>query len=90
VEALDSVIEKYGDDLNELVDRFTSSGLGDKVSWWVGTGENETITPDELQQGLGQDEIDRIARATGRSADEVAGELALALPGAIDDATPMG
>jgi uncharacterized protein YidB (DUF937 family) len=90
VEALDSVIEKYGDDLNELVDRFTSSGLGDKVSWWVGTGENETITPDELQQGLGQDEIDRIARAIGRSADEVAGELALALPGAIDDATPMG
>jgi uncharacterized protein YidB (DUF937 family) len=83
-------MEKYGDDLSELVDRFTSSGLGDEVSSWVGPGENETITPDEVQQGLGQDEIDRIARATGRSADEVAGELALALPGAIDDATPMG
>ena len=88
MKALDSLMEKYGDDLNGLVDMFRSSGLGDKVESWIGTGQNEEITPEEIKQGFGQDEIDRIAQQSGKSSDEVANELSRELPRAVDEVTP--
>jgi uncharacterized protein YidB (DUF937 family) len=90
VKALDSLMQKYGDDLNGLVERFRSSGLGNKVESWIGTGENETITRDEIKQGLGPDEINRLADESGKSSDEVADELSRELPTAVDKATPTG
>ena len=90
MKALDSLMEKYGDDLNGLVDKFRSSGLGEKVESWIGTGQNEAITRDEIKRGFGQDEIDRIARESGKSSDEVADELSRELPRAVDEATPTG
>jgi len=49
VGALDSLLEKYRDDLNGLVDRFRSSGLGETVESWIGT--DQEITRDEIEQG---------------------------------------
>ena len=43
---LDKLMEKYGDDLDGLVEKFRSSGLGDKVESWIGTGQNEQISKD--------------------------------------------
>jgi uncharacterized protein YidB (DUF937 family) len=88
--AFDSLMEKYGDDLNELKQKFEASGLGKKLDSWIGTGDNEPITADEVKQGLGQDKIDEIAQTTGRSADEVADELSRELPRAVNAATPEG
>ena len=88
--AFDSLMERYGDDLDELKRKFESSGLGDKVKSWIGTGENEPISRDEIKHGLGQDEIDRIAQQSGKSSDEVADELSRELPRAVDEATPTG
>jgi uncharacterized protein YidB (DUF937 family) len=88
--ALDSLMEKYGDDLNELKRKFESSGLGDKVKSWIGTGENDPITADEVKQGLGEDEVHQLAEQSGRSPDDVADELSRELPRAVDEATPSG
>jgi uncharacterized protein YidB (DUF937 family) len=87
---LDSLMSKYGDDLNELVAKFESSGFGEKVQSWIGTGENETISPGEVKQALGQDEIDRLAQEAGVQPDEFADKVSRELPGAIDKATPQG
>ena len=87
---LDKMMEKYGDDLNGLVEKFRSSGLGEKVESWIGTGQNEQITKEEVTRGLGQDEIDRMAQESGKSSDEVADELSRELPRAVDEATPTG
>ena len=87
---LDSVMSKYGDDLNELVAKFESSGLGEKVESWIGTGENETISPGEVKQAFGQDEIDRLAHEAGVQPDEFADKVSRELPAAIDKATPQG
>ena len=90
MKALDSLMEKYGDDLNGLVDKFRSSGLGEKVESWIGTGQNEEITRDEIKQGFGQEEIDELAQQTGKSADDIADELSRELPRAVDERTPTG
>ena len=87
---LDSLMSKYGDDLNELVAKFESSGFGQKVKSWIGTGENESISPDEVKQAFGQDEIDRLAADAGVQPDEYADNVARELPAAIDQATPQG
>jgi uncharacterized protein YidB (DUF937 family) len=86
----DDLMKKYGDDLNGLKKKFESSGLGQKIDSWIGTGQNEPITAEEVKQGLGQDELDRMAQESGRSADELADELSRELPRAVDEATPTG
>ena len=87
---LDSLMSKYGDDLNELVTKFESSGFGEKLKSWIGTGENETISRHEVKQAFGQDEIDRLAQDAGVQPDEFADQVSRELPDAVDKATPQG
>jgi uncharacterized protein YidB (DUF937 family) len=86
---VDSLLEKYGGDLNALVGKFESSGLGQKVESWVGTGENESISADQIKNALGS-ELDELAAKVGIGRDEAAEELAQDLPAAVDKATPTG
>jgi uncharacterized protein YidB (DUF937 family) len=86
---VDSLLEKYGDDLNSLVRKFESTGLGEKVKSWVGTGENESISADQIKNALGS-ELDELAAKVGIGRDEAADELAQGLPDAVDKATPTG
>jgi uncharacterized protein YidB (DUF937 family) len=86
---VDSLLEKYGDDLDGLVRKFESSGLGEKVKSWIGTGPNESITADQIKSALGS-ELDQLAAKVGIGKDDAADELAESLPNAIDKATPTG
>ncbi len=86
---VDSLLEKYRDDLNGLVRRFESSGLGEKVKSWIGTGPNESISADQIKSALGS-ELDQLAARVGIGKDEAADELAQNLPDAVDKATPTG
>jgi uncharacterized protein YidB (DUF937 family) len=87
--ASDSLLEKYRDDLNGLVRKFESSGLGEKVKSWIGTGPNDSISADEVKGALGS-ELDELAAKVGIGRDEAADELAQNLPNAVDSATPTG
>ena len=86
---LDSLVEKYGGDLNQLVSKFEAAGLGDKIKSWISTGQNQSISKDELEQALGAD-IDDVAQREGVDADQAAEKLANELPDAVDKATPDG
>jgi uncharacterized protein YidB (DUF937 family) len=39
------------------MEKFDQAGLKDTFSSWVGTGENKSIQPDQLQQILGSDAV---------------------------------
>lgn len=86
---VDSLLEKYRDDLNGLIRKFESSGLGEKVKSWIGTGPNESISADQIKSALGS-ELDQLAAKIGIGKDEAADELAQSLPEAVDKATPTG
>jgi uncharacterized protein YidB (DUF937 family) len=83
------LLEKYRDDLDGLVRKFESSGLGEKVKSWIGTGPNDSINADEIKGALGS-EVDKLAEKAGIGRDEAADELAQNLPQAVDAATPTG
>lgn len=76
--------------LNGLVQAFKEKGLGDIVSSWVGTGANQPISPQQVQEGLGHGIIGQIAAKAGISPDVASAKLAEILPGIIDHLTPQG
>jgi uncharacterized protein YidB (DUF937 family) len=87
--AFDSLLEEHGGDLKELVGKFESSGFGDKVKSWVGTGPNESLGVDDVKRALGP-KVSELAAKLGIGEDQAAEELATTLPDAVDKATPDG
>jgi len=76
--------------LGELVDRFKQSGQGDTTESWVGTGPNKPVTPTQLEQAIGPEILDSLAKQTGLSRNELLARLSRELPDAVDKYTPQG
>ncbi|RAI41119.1 hypothetical protein CH341_22400 [Rhodoplanes roseus] len=76
--------------LKDLVDQFHQKGKGDVADSWIGKGPNKSISARDLEETLGRDRIDELARRTGLSRDELLAELSQRLPEAVDEVTPQG
>jgi len=87
--ALGGLLESAGG-VQGLMSKLESSGLGDKVDSWIGTGENKAISPDEVKQALGPEEVKKAAEQAGVSEDEAADGIAGLLPDLIDKVSPGG
>jgi len=87
--AVSSLLESQGG-VSGLVEKFQQGGLGDVVSSWVGTGENQSVSADQIQQVLGSDQINALAGKLGLDPDQVSQALSQYLPQVIDKLTPNG
>lgn len=76
--------------LGNLVKNFQENGLGNIISSWIGTGENQPISPDQIQQGLGSDLLNRVAAGVGLNSQETSAQLSQLLPNLVDKLTPGG
>ena len=76
--------------LDALVGKLREGGYGDKVDTWVSTGTNREIEPDELQQALGPEEVQRLSSKSGLDIKALLPMLAMFLPQIIDMVTPKG
>jgi uncharacterized protein YidB (DUF937 family) len=79
-----------GGGMSKLMSGFQSGGLKEKADSWVGTGENQEISPDEVHQALGDEQVAKIADEAGVSHEEAKTGLAGMLPGLIDKLSPDG
>jgi len=83
-----------GLDLSALMGNLMGSegagGLMEKVSSWVGSGENAVIDPDQIGELLGGDKISEFADKLGISVESAKQALADALPEVVNQATPEG
>lgn len=73
-----------------LLNTFNENGVGDVMSSWIGKGENLPISPEQIQQVLGSDQVQQIAEKLGISTDEASSGLAEMLPKIVDKLTPEG
>jgi uncharacterized protein YidB (DUF937 family) len=73
-----------------LQQRFANSDLGHIFSSWVSTGQNKPISPDQVTQALGHDNVQQIAQQAGMSHSDAASCLTQILPAIIDKLTPNG
>jgi uncharacterized protein YidB (DUF937 family) len=76
--------------LAAVVEGFTKNGLGQQASSWVGTGENQPVSPDQVKAGLGDQQVAEVAQQAGVSKDDAAQGLAGLLPQLVNHLTPDG
>lgn len=76
--------------LSGLLQSFEQSGHGDIINSWIGPGQNQPITPDQLHQALGPQAVENLSLLTGIAAPDLVSELSRVLPGVIDRLTPHG
>lgn len=73
-----------------LIQKFEASGLGDQMASWIGHGENQPVSGDQIKDALGEDVIADIAQKAGVAPEHATTGLAQVLPQIIDKLTPNG
>src|SRR5215831_7441088 len=68
-EALVAALGSHEGGLGGLVQKFEAAGLGPAISSWIGTGDNQAVSPDALHGILGSDLVQQIAAKTGLPVD---------------------
>jgi uncharacterized protein YidB (DUF937 family) len=78
------------DGLGGLLKRFQQSGHGDVINSWIGSGQNQPISPNQLGSALGPQVIKILAQKTGLPEEQIKAQLSQILPGVVDKLTPQG
>lgn len=73
-----------------FLDRFTTAGLGDKVSSWITTGDNTPVTNEEMESALGAETLDSVAADAGVDRATATSAMAYMMPQVVDKLTPDG
>lgn len=73
-----------------LIQSFQQGGLGEIVNSWVSTGANLPISPEQIQQVLGNSSLQGLAAQLGVTPEQASGSLADLLPQVVDQLTPNG
>lgn len=76
--------------LGGLLEQLTQKGYGQQASSWVGTGENQPLPPEAINEVFGHDQLSQIAQQAGVTTDEARDGLSELLPGVVDHLTPGG
>lgn len=92
--AILGALQTHPGGLGGLLSSFQQAGLGDQAGSWVGTGENQPVSPDQMQSALGGGPgggmIGQIASRLGVPSGMAAAAAAQYLPQIIDHLTPHG
>jgi uncharacterized protein YidB (DUF937 family) len=76
--------------LNDLLKQLQQAGHGDVAKSWVGNGQNQPISSDDLAKALGADQINTLMAHSGLSREDLLGALSQHLPQVVDELTPDG
>jgi len=92
---LNAIVNMLGNDaqsggLGAILGKAQQSGLGDVVSSWIGHGQNQPISADQLPNVLGSDVVANLARQFGLSNGDAAAQISQILPQLVDKLTPAG
>jgi len=73
-----------------LVGNLKEKGMGDVAESWLGDGDNKDISPDQLKEALGADQVSQAAAELGTDEGSLLGGLQAALPQLVDKASSGG
>jgi len=76
--------------LQGLANKFAQSGQQNAFQSWVGMGENQAISSDQIQNVLGSDQVKALAAKMGIDPAQASTFLADYLPKIVDKLTPAG
>jgi uncharacterized protein YidB (DUF937 family) len=76
--------------LSGMTSKLSNSGMGKQVQSWIGTGENQPVSGQQMQQAMDPNELHSMAEQAGMSDEEASEQLAQAVPQMVNQATPEG
>lgn len=76
--------------LGGLLGRFQQAGMGDIANSWVGTGPNQQVSPQQLEQVFGTQQVDQWSQQANMPRHDLLSQLSQYLPHAVDRMTPNG
>ena len=76
--------------LGGLLNKLQQGGLGDHTNSWVGSGQNQPVSPGQLGQALGPNVIKTLSQMTGLSEDDLTKQLSQGIPVIVNTLTPNG
>jgi len=76
--------------LQGLANKFSQGGQGGAFSSWVGMGENQPISSNQIQNVLGSEQVKALAAKMGVDPTQASQFLAEYLPKVVDKLTPEG
>ncbi len=76
--------------LQGLASKFAQSGQGNAFQSWVGVGENQPVSSDQIQKALGSEQVSAMAAKMGVDPAVASTFLAEYLPKIVDKLTPEG
>ncbi len=79
-----------GAGLGGLLQQFEETGHGREAQSWVSRGDNQAISPSDIEDTFGADTIDTLVQQLGVSRNELLSGLAQVMPEAVDQMTPDG
>ena len=84
------MIKNHPGGITGLVESFHQNGLGGIISSWIGTGQNQPISGDQLQAVLGSSQVANLAAKLGMSPDQAKSAISQILPQVVDKLSPQG
>ena len=79
-----------GGGLSKMMQGAQASGLSAQADSWVGTGENEPVSGQDVKAVVGDDTVQELAREAGISEEEAASVLAQVVPQVVNGLSPNG
>ncbi|WP_165838710.1 YidB family protein [Roseicella frigidaeris] len=76
--------------LGSLLSGLRDQGLGRQVDSWVSSGQNEPVSPQELERSFDPQELDAAAQQAGTDRGTLLQEISALLPQLVDRMTPQG
>ena len=76
--------------LGGLLNKLQQGGLGNVTNSWVGSGQNQPVSPGQVGSALGPSIIKMLAQKSGMSEEDITKQLSQILPGIVDKLTPNG
>ncbi len=87
--AVMSLVQQNGG-LPGVISMLQNSGLGQQADSWVGTGANQNVSAEQLQQAFGASGLGSMAAQLGMSQGQAGSMLAQILPELVNQLTPNG
>lgn len=73
-----------------LLSKLQEGGLGTQVSSWLGSGANLPISPEQVREALGNEQVQQIAQSIGLPTDKILEMMSQYLPDTVDKMSPNG
>ena len=88
--AVAQMLQSQPGGIGGILQKFEGAGLGGAAQSWLGGGQNQTVSPDQVQGALGPDAVSQVAGQLGVPPDQAAGHIAQFLPMIMDHLSPGG